>query len=117
VWQRKHTSYSVTGRFDANAEDIAAETAMAESVLAHQNEKVRRYLAAGRDEGEFEWYQAVMISEQTLVMTPAELTDLMEKFDKLVEPFHRQRRKDAPEGSRNVSLQVRAVPLRSGDVK
>jgi DNA-binding transcriptional ArsR family regulator len=117
VWQRKHTSYAVTGKFDANADDIAAEAAMAESILAHQNDKIRRYISAGRDEGEFEWYQVVSITDRTLVLTPAELTDLIEKFDKLTEPFERRRRKDPPSDSRNVTLQLRAVPLLSGDVK
>lgn len=117
VWQRKHTNYTVSGEFDANAEDIAAETAMAESVLAHQNDRVRRYLAVARDEGEYEWYQAVMITDQTLVMTAAELSDLIEKIDELTQPFERRLRKDPPKGSRNVALQLRAVPLLSRDVK
>jgi DNA-binding transcriptional ArsR family regulator len=117
VWQRKHHGYSVTGKFEANADDIAAETAMAESVLAHQNEKIRRYLAAGREESEHDWYDAVLITDYTLVMTPAELTELFEKFEELANPFHRRRRKDPPDGSRNVTLQVRAVPLISRDVK
>ena len=117
VWRRKHTSYSVTGKFDANADDIAAEAAMAESILAHQNEKIRRYIAAGRSEGEYEWYEAVMITDQTLVMTPAELTDLLAKVEELTRPFERQQRKDPPKGSRNITLQVRAVPLLSGDMK
>jgi len=117
VWQRKYTNYSVSGEFDANADDIAAEMAMAESVLAHQNEKIRRYLAVARDEGEYEWYQAVVITDTTLVMTADELSELLQKFEELASPFERRHRKDPPKGSRNVTLQVRSVPLRSGDVK
>ena len=47
----------------------------------------------------------------------AELTELFQKFEEIAEPFHRRRRKDPPVGSRNVTLQMRAVPLLSGDVK
>lgn len=117
VWQRKYVEWEVSGEgLEANAEAFAAETAMAESVLAYQNEKVRRYVAAARDEGE-EWYQAARITDQTLVLTPAELTKLISQLDELTQPFQRRHRKDPPKDGRNVTLQIRAVPLLSGDVK
>jgi DNA-binding transcriptional ArsR family regulator len=117
VWQRKYANYSISGELDANAEDFAAETAMAESVLAYQNDKIRRYFAAAREEGDNDWYQASTITDQTLVLTAAELTELITKIDELARPFQRRLRKDPPEGSRIVTLQVRAVPLLSGDMK
>jgi DNA-binding transcriptional ArsR family regulator len=116
VWQRKYTGWQISGELHANAEAFAAETAMAESVLAYQNEKIRRYMGVARDMGE-QWYQAARVTDQTLVMTPAELAELIDKLDELTQPFQRRRRKDPPEGSRIVTFQVRAVPLISGDVK
>lgn len=116
VWQRRYADWQVSGELDANAEAFAAETAMAESVLAYQNEKVRRYMGNARDMGE-DWYQAARITDQTLVMTADELTKLIDKLDELTKPFQRRLRKDPPEGSGNVTFQVRAVPLLSGDVK
>jgi len=116
VWQRKYVQYRVAGDFNANTEEIAAEKALAETILEHQNEKLRRYIRRAREEGDT-WYEAVVIADRTLVLTAAELTALLKKFEELTEPFQRRLRQDPPDGSRNVTLQIRAVPLLSGDAK
>jgi DNA-binding transcriptional ArsR family regulator len=115
VWQRKYAVYSMTGDPDAGPEDFAAEMALVESILAHQNDKIRRYLAVGRQEGD--WYEVATINERVLLLTAKELHDVIGKIEEIIAPYLRQERTDPPEHSRRVTLQLRAVPLLSRDVK
>jgi len=117
VWQRKYHNFSVEGDFRADSEDFEAERVMAETFLEYQNDKIRRYFAVARKEGDDEWYHATTITDQTLALTVAELAELIGKINELTEPYQRRLRKDPPAGSRVVSLQLRAVPFTSRDVK
>lgn len=112
VWQRRFRNYSISADRDASPDDLAAELAMAEAFLAHQNDKVRRFLAVEKDQGE-DWYEASTISNTNLLLTAAELTELIAKVDELVRPYQRQERErhTAPEDARIVTFQLRAVPL------
>jgi DNA-binding transcriptional ArsR family regulator len=116
VWRRKYATFSLSGDFDSSPEDFAAETAMAEAFLAHQNDKVRRYFAAAKQVGD-DWFDVATITDQTLLLTAKELAELIEKIDEIVRPFRRQDRPNPPDGSRNVTMQFRAVPLLSRDMK
>lgn len=110
VWQRRFRTYSVGAGRAASADDLAAETAMAEAILAHQNDKVRRFLAVSKEHGD-DWHEAATMTDSTLVVTAQELTELIAKVDELIHPYKRQERHDAPEAARIVTFQLRAVPL------
>jgi DNA-binding transcriptional ArsR family regulator len=116
VWRRRYAYFSVHSEKDSPPEDWAAETAMMEAVLAHQNDKIRQYLAA-RDDESPEWYDATSINSQSVYLTAKELTELMTRIEELVQPFSRAERPEPPDGARRVMLQLRAVPLLSKDVK
>ena len=113
VWQASFRQYSVgVERGDTNEETRAAETAMVETFLARQNEKVRQYMAQVHDEPQ-EWFDAATISDQTLAVTPRELVKLLKQIDELTEPLKRLNRERPPKGARAVSFQIRAVPTDS----
>jgi len=116
VWRRRFRTYSVGAEPAAGPEDLAAETAMAEAFLAHQNDKVRRYLAAAREQGQ-DWYDAATLTDQTLLVTAEELTELMGRLNDVVGPYLHRERGEPPKGARIVTFQLRAVPLLSGDMK
>lgn len=118
VWRRKQTSYSFSTGIDSAPEEYAAQFAMAEAVMAHQNERVRRYFGTAKQYGEA-WYNAAVIEDKTLVTTAEELADLMAKIDALTAPFVERQRGggELPPGSQTVTFQLRAVPLTSRDMK
>lgn len=110
VWRSRYRDFSVGADTDATPDDLAAETAMGEAFLAHQNEKVRRFLAVAKEYGD-QWYQAATMMDKTLMVTAAELTELIAGIDELARPFTRPERDNPPADARNVTFQLRAVPL------
>jgi DNA-binding transcriptional ArsR family regulator len=110
VWRATHEGYDVRNAPDAGAAEVAAETALVETFLARQNEKVRRFVALARS-GPREWYDAAIVGDRTLEVTAPELTKLMAQIDELVEPFKARNRAEPPLGARMVSFQLRAVPV------
>ncbi len=111
VWQASYRSYSLGVDKDAGVEAIDAEVAMVETFLARQNERVRRYIAKAREDEVAQWYNVAAMTEQILMIAPDELTELLAKFDELIQPLKRLHREAPPEGAREVSLQIRAVPV------
>ena len=112
VWQSSYRQYSIGIERDADDDEMAAETAMVEAVLARQNDKVRRYVAGARAEPP-EWFEVGTITDQTLAVTARELKKLLEQVDALMEPLKRLNRGRPPKGARTVSFQIRAVPIDS----
>ena len=110
VWQASHRHYSVGGDPDADPEEQAAETVLAEVYLARQNEKVRRFLHR-REEERGPWFDVSTITDQTLAITAEELKELLAQVDRVVQPFLRLSRERPPGDARDVSFQIRAVPL------
>jgi DNA-binding transcriptional ArsR family regulator len=110
VWRTSHRTYSIGSDLDATPDEMAAERAMVEAFLARQNEKIRRFLARAHDESP-EWFETLMVSDQTLALTADELVALVAKIDELTDPLKRRNRQNPPPGSRPVSLQIRAVPF------
>jgi hypothetical protein len=109
LWRASHQEYEIGNDPGASEEDIAAESALVETYLARQNDKVRRFLAVGRD-GAPEWYDAALVSESTLLVTAHELTKTAQQIKELLEPLTKRSRVDPPRGARLVSFQIRAVP-------
>jgi DNA-binding transcriptional ArsR family regulator len=110
VWRATHDKYEISNEPGASDEDVAAEMALVETVLARQNDRVRRFLAAAR-EGSREWYEVASISESTLVVTSRELKRLVEQIDELIGPLKKRNRERPPRSARTVSFQLRAVPI------
>jgi DNA-binding transcriptional ArsR family regulator len=114
LWRASHETYEVGNHPGASEEQIAAESALVETYLARQNDKVRRFLAVARDQAP-EWYDAALIGENTLLVTAGELTTLLEQIKELLEPLKARNRPDPPRAARPVSFQLRAVPGDSKD--
>lgn len=115
VWQRKFVHYEVSGKGEGHSDELA----MAEAILAHQNDKVRRFLSDPREQSG-QWYEVATMTDSTLVMTADELAALLAKIHEMVDPYRRRVRTDPPPGARTVTLQLRGmplIPLREGDVK
>ncbi len=109
VWQAPHARYDLDSGPQASAEQIEAETALVELVLARQNDKVRQFLNVARN-GPHEWYEASNVSDRTLLVTPRELKRLIAQIEELTKPLTRRDRDRPPKGARPVSFQIRAVP-------
>jgi DNA-binding transcriptional ArsR family regulator len=60
VWQAIHARYDLEGGPDASAEEISAEQALIETLLARQDDKVRRFVGVAR-QGPHEWYEAAVV--------------------------------------------------------
>jgi DNA-binding transcriptional ArsR family regulator len=110
LWRASHESYEIGNPPGASEEQVAAESALVETYLARQNDKVRRFLAVGRD-GPKEWYDAALIGDNTLLVTARELTMILEQIKELLDPLKMRSRPDPPGGARPVSFQIRAVPV------
>jgi DNA-binding transcriptional ArsR family regulator len=118
LWRASHREYDI-GEYDfgndpgATEEAIEAESALVETYLARQNDKVRRFMAVARN-GPREWYEASLIGEKSIIVTAEELQRLVQQISELVEPLQRRNRPDPPSGARPVSFQIRAVPTDHG---
>lgn len=110
VWRTRYRGYSIVAGHDADPEARAAEEAVVSVFLARGDERVRRWAAIGH-EATPEWYEAAFMSETVLIMTAEELTQLTGQVTSMLEPYRRAERKEAPEGARKVSFQLRAVPV------
>jgi DNA-binding transcriptional ArsR family regulator len=108
VWQVSHRQYSVGRSPDAGPDEVAAEAAMMEAVLARQNDKVRRFLTSQKSP---DWFEVTTVADQTLTITADELRDLLARIDELVGPYNRPTRQPPPPGARSVTFQLRAVPV------
>jgi DNA-binding transcriptional ArsR family regulator len=109
VWQAILVRYDLSSEPDASAEQVAAEDALIETLLARQNDKVRRVVSAVR-QGPREWYEASIVGDRTIVVTARELKRLVAQIEALTEPLTVRNRQRPPKGARRVSFQLRAVP-------
>jgi DNA-binding transcriptional ArsR family regulator len=110
VWRVSHRHFALGTEQGAGTEELAAETALVEAVLARQNEKVRRFFTRSQQEPK-DWFDTATVSDSSLAVTAGELRDLLAQVDELLAPFKRIDRPDPPKGARTVTFQVRAVPL------
>jgi DNA-binding transcriptional ArsR family regulator len=88
----------------------AAEELLIDAVLDRAEARVRTWRARMSDEPQ-EWYEVAVISESVVMVTPDELRELVDGLVDKIRPFQRANRADIPEGSRAVSIQLRAIPL------
>jgi DNA-binding transcriptional ArsR family regulator len=110
VWQARHRSFAVGYEADASPDDLEAETAMLEAVLARQNEQVRRMFGRRREMPP-EWSDLSAIIAEALVVTPDELKKIMDQVDDLVRPYRRRNRPTPTPGAQRVTIQIRTLPF------
>jgi DNA-binding transcriptional ArsR family regulator len=112
VWRSVSSgSYEVIGGPHATDEVRQAERDMIHVFLARQDERARAWASRIRDEPQ-EWYDATMLTESVLLLTPDELAQINAKVIELLRPYRRaERDTEAPEGARRVGVSYRALPL------
>ena len=72
-WQPTYRQYFVASDRDAGPDEQAAGEALVETVLARQNDKVRRAMVRLRDEPDA-WYDVATVTEQSLAATHEEVS-------------------------------------------
>jgi DNA-binding transcriptional ArsR family regulator len=110
VWRAPMRSYRVEAGQNASQEARAAERALVDVYLQNEDEKVRRWLDRAQTEPAA-WYENAVISEHSLLVTAAELRKINETVQDLLHRYRRRdRREQAPEGARPVTVQYRSLP-------
>lgn len=111
-WRSVHRGgYEVSGGPLASAEGQRAERDMLAAFLQRQNDRAATWAARMGEESP-EWYDAAMLADTILLVTPEELVDLNKQVVELMRPYsRRERESDPPEGGRQVAVTYRALPL------
>jgi len=95
-----------------NATYRAAESALVDAVLAWQDARSRQFLSTMYETESPEWREAASLSERAVLVTAAELTELLGRVDRMIEEMSRTNRPDPPPGARRVLVMLRAFPAK-----
>jgi DNA-binding transcriptional ArsR family regulator len=110
VWRSAVPSWGVDMEPDSDPERQAAEDALVEVYIDRDFARLRSWMRRARSEPRV-WAEASMLSDSTLLVTPAELRTFTAAVDALIEPLKRRRRgADPPEGARPVIVHFAAFP-------
>jgi hypothetical protein len=102
-----------------DAENASPETQQAALelvyvALAHAESQARRWFARlGQEKPE--WANLAAILNKRLLVSAAELAEVAEKVQAILEPYNARTRTDAPAGARVAAVQVRIVPTDEPD--
>lgn len=99
---------------DADTTDVATRIAsekLLDAILARGDERVRRWRASLHEESR-EWSDVSMIHEAFLMVTAAEMEQIVDQLMDVLGPYRRSARPEPPEDARLVSVQVRGIPVR-----
>ncbi|PWU49140.1 ArsR family transcriptional regulator [Micromonospora sp. S4605] len=110
VWRTVSPSWTVDAGRTTEPEAQAAERALIEAWLARDLERSRDWLRRAPHEPP-EWYAATRLADSQLLLTAAELSELNEAVDRLLEPYRKRSRRNPPTSARTVAVQYKAVPL------
>jgi DNA-binding transcriptional ArsR family regulator len=111
LWRARVRSYSIDAGDSQDPETLAAEEAVIGVFLTREHERALRWLRQQRS-ASAAWRRAAFMSDAQILITPDELEELDRRIQALVAPYKRSARElDAPPEARQVSLQVRAVPV------
>jgi DNA-binding transcriptional ArsR family regulator len=110
VWRGIAGGFSVDGSRDASDEVTAAQREVIQAFMASNDAEVLRWLDRAREEP-LDWYDATIFRRAHLVLTAAELKELLSSVDELLAPYLRPTRPEPPEGARSVSMVYRALPM------
>jgi DNA-binding transcriptional ArsR family regulator len=109
-WRSAVAGYLVQGGPDEDLDVRAAKAELFDSFLSFEEAKVRRY-AARVDTEPKHWQDATYFSDQTLLVTAEELSELTRTVAELIKPYYKRFRTDAPPDARTVSTLFRAFPV------
>lgn len=109
-WRSTGSSLWIEGD-DNQPEAVAAQRSLIDLYLNRDRQRVLDWL--DRQQGDtVEWREASAMMGQQLLVTAAELTKINEQVRALMEPYRvRERREDAPAGSRQVVVQYLTFPV------
>ena len=107
-WRAAATGFHFGG--EAAAGDPATRAAQHALLSVQLDEEARlaRAHLRGLDELPSEWQETSAFNRYGLLLTPAELRELVERLDALIRPYIRMTRDDAPAEARPVHLGLRA---------
>jgi DNA-binding MarR family transcriptional regulator len=108
-WRSTVASYRIEGGPDPDPEVREAKRELLDTFIVWEESQLRQYLARANDEPKA-WQEAASFSATTLLMTVDELTDLGEAIQKLLRPYRKRSRTDAPATARTVFAQIRVFP-------
>jgi DNA-binding transcriptional ArsR family regulator len=88
----------------------AIDSTLTRVMLASSDAKVLAFV--DRSAGDRAWRDAALLSNSTIVATPAELTEISEALMTALRPYFLSNRSldDAPEGAREVHMAIRMAP-------
>ena len=111
VWQATggQGGYEVRSGPKAGPDAVRAEQELVTAYLAHQEAKLRAWVAQWGNETQ-EWYDATVMFDSTVVVSSAELAALSQAVSDLLEPYRRSVRVDPPPAAREVEVMFRLVP-------
>jgi DNA-binding transcriptional ArsR family regulator len=112
VWRGLAGGFSIDADRDASDEVLAAQRDAVRAFMAHNDAEVLRWFEQVRREPD-EWYDTTVFRRAHITLTAAELKELLEAVDKLLEPYLRAARPEPPAGARAVSMVYRALPMDS----
>jgi DNA-binding transcriptional ArsR family regulator len=112
VWRGVVGGFSVDSARDASDEVTAAQREVIKAFMASNDAEVVRWLDRAREEP-IEWYDATIFRRAHLLLTAAELKELLASIDELMQPYVRSTRPEPPAGARSVSMVYRALPMNS----
>lgn len=110
VWRGITGGFTIDAERDASDEVVAARRDAVAAFLAANDAEVMRWLDQSRDEPD-EWYDTSIFRRAQLMLTAAELKELIAGLDELLKPYVRSTRSDPPPGARSVSMLYRAIPM------
>lgn len=111
-WQASATGFAFRADLD-NPAELAIQQTLAELQLGQDTELARAFLR-GADTLDRAWQQAAEFGRFSLLLTPAELTELVARLDAAIRPYIGLTRSDPPAGARPVHLDFRAFPYPDG---
>jgi DNA-binding transcriptional ArsR family regulator len=106
-WRAAATGFHFGGEPGAGAATRAAQEALLSVQLDEETRLARAHLR-DVDELPADWREQSAFSTYGLLLTPAELHELVQRLDALVRPYIRMTREDAPADARPVHLGLRA---------
>ncbi|MCP9486574.1 MAG: helix-turn-helix domain-containing protein [Gaiellaceae bacterium MAG52_C11] len=87
-----------------------AASMLLSSQLVESGERWTREYIRGESQLPQEWRQASHLANKTLVLTPAEARELVERLEAVLRPYLRSGRDESPDAARNVRLLLRLFP-------
>jgi hypothetical protein len=106
-WRAAATGFHFGGEPGGGTATRAAQEALLSVQLDEETRLARAHLR-GADELPPQWRETSAFNTYGLLLTPAELHELMERLDTLIRPYIRMIREDAPADARPVHLGLRA---------